>query len=296
MLQKKVTDTPDGDCNDAVSCDMPGKGQVSNSSKKGSNDIPTTKFSQRLHLEMNEKRQFGAGSVHKDCTHQDRESDSHSPHNIDEERSSFEFLERCLGLKDFSSSSRQKSSCGKEVHRVTDMEQAVPSDGKLLDQAEHENWVLRAGPPTLVPMDLETSFRNEVRGLHSASNDTEPPLLSVLLGGAVTNLKDSPISTLDEVEKDVGIRKNNLIPLMSPRHLKQSLHPVVLLKDSVRTKGYHCAECSMMAQMYLVFLNTIMLFTPGTISIYAIPVDVTSLTITLPHNISVTKKLTLKAY
>ncbi|XP_061107615.1 zinc finger protein 1035 [Conger conger] len=108
--------------------------------------------------------------------------------------------------------------------------------------------MLRAGPPTLVPVDFETSFRNEVQELHSASSDKEPPLLSVFLGGAVTNLEDDHMSTLDEVEKDVRVSKTNTVQLMSPSHLKRSLHPVVLLKDSARTKGYHCAECPMMAQ------------------------------------------------
>ncbi|XP_036393919.1 zinc finger protein 1035 [Megalops cyprinoides] len=35
---------------------------------------------------------------------------------------------------------------------------------------------------------------------------------------------------------------------MSPQHLKQILHPVVLLKDSTKIKGYHCAACQETAQ------------------------------------------------
>ncbi|XP_064156048.1 zinc finger protein 1035 isoform X1 [Anguilla rostrata] len=241
---EKVTNTPDGDCKDTVGCGVSKKESVSNGSLKGSNDQSTTRLSQRLHLEMNDKSQF----IAKGGTHEDSESDCHSPHNIEEERSSFDFLERCLGLRDFSTGSRKKSSGGKDITRLTGKEGAVSSDGKVLDRTDHENWMPQSGPPTLVPVDLETSFRDEVQGSYSASRDKGPPVLSVFLSGAVTNLEDGNMSTLDKNEKDIGIRKTNSVQLMSTRRLKQSLHPVVLLKDSTRGKGYHCAECPVTAQ------------------------------------------------
>ncbi|KAJ8289788.1 hypothetical protein GJAV_G00005350 [Gymnothorax javanicus] len=236
------------DCTDSVPGDILEMESVSNASEKRSNDLLTTKLSQRFHFKISDEGQFGTESMTEGSAHEYREGHHLSPLNIDEEHGSFEFLERCLGLKDYSKINRQKSSCGTEKQTSSDMDPAVSPAGKALDRTDHETWMPRAGPPSLVPVDLETSLRGEVQGLYSACSDREPPVLSVFHNSGVSNLENDRTLAYEDVQSNLRVRKTNSVQVMSPVLLKQSLHPVVLLKDSTRSEGYYCAKCPMMAQ------------------------------------------------
>ncbi|KAG9334578.1 hypothetical protein JZ751_007399 [Albula glossodonta] len=116
--------------------------------------------------------------------------------------------------------SKAASNSGKEVERQTDKETAVSSDGNSICGSELESWTPQTEQPTLVPVDKQLSLREEAQEYSS----------------------DEQLSALEEMEEDGVVSDATLVHLIAPQHLKQSLHPVVLLKNTNKSEGYHCAK------------------------------------------------------
>ncbi|XP_036394508.1 uncharacterized protein LOC118784384 [Megalops cyprinoides] len=152
--------TPVCDCNCMDHSDMSTKDSVPGDAVTEGSDLDLqscSKSSQNLHSEMCGQKQLGMDSINKNYILEKREGDSFDPINSEGERSSFEFLKRCLGLRNFSTG----SSLGKEGEALTEEETIISPVGEEVDQVLHEYSMPRTFPPTLEPVDLEHSYREQ---------------------------------------------------------------------------------------------------------------------------------------
>ncbi|KAL0985022.1 hypothetical protein UPYG_G00151960 [Umbra pygmaea] len=184
----------------------------------------------------------GSGSQSTNSTCEKSECDSICPSGGKEDHSSFDFLERCLGL----SNSRIK-----------------PKE----DQASSQN-MCPLEPTDCVSAGLENA-RKPFQKVLTADDEQEPPVISESYGEPLS-IEDSMSDIDDNREKgkcvsidstefhqeegdsNVNIEdkrdsENNAVVLKSSLNMRKRLHPIVILKTSELKKYckglYYCTEC-----------------------------------------------------
>ncbi|XP_041758521.2 uncharacterized protein LOC121586101 [Coregonus clupeaformis] len=212
----------------------------------------------------------GSGAQSTNSTYEESESDSIRASGGKEDHSSFDFLERCLGLNN--SGIEQKSFIENEWLRP--MDESNLSSCLEEDQTSQQNLMHHIEPPDLVKAGLENTREPFHKGF-TADDEQEPPVLSECYGeplsredcmrdiegnqekGETGSIDSTELnheggdSTIDNIE-DKRDFEDQAAELKSSLHVRKRMHPIVLLRNSELkndTDGaYQCAACQQTTQ------------------------------------------------
>ncbi|CDQ80620.1 unnamed protein product [Oncorhynchus mykiss] len=206
----------------------------------------------------------GSGTQSTNSTYEESASGGKEGH------SSFDFLERCLGLNNFGI--EQKSCVENEWLRP--MDESNVSSCLEEDQASQQNLMRHIEPPDLVRAGLENT-RETFHKVFTADDEQEPPVLSEcyceplsredcmrdtegnLEGGETGSIDSTGLnqegedSTIDNIEDERDFEDLPAL-LKSSLHMRKSMHPIVLLRNfklkNDTDVAYQCAACQQATQ------------------------------------------------
>ncbi|CDQ70788.1 unnamed protein product [Oncorhynchus mykiss] len=212
----------------------------------------------------------GSGTQSTNSTYEESASDSIRGSGGKEDHSSFDFLERCLGLNNFGI--EQKSCIENEWLRPID--ESNVSSCLEEDQASQQNLMRHIKPPDLVRAGLENT-RKTFHKVYTADDEQEPPVLSECYGeplsredcmsdtegnqerGETGSIDSTELnqeggdSTIDNIEDERDF-EDQAAQLKSSLHMRKCMHPIVLLRKSELKNdtggAYQCAACQQATQ------------------------------------------------
>ncbi|XP_029572247.1 uncharacterized protein LOC115164159 [Salmo trutta] len=226
----------------------------------GNQSLKTTRFQEIV----------SSGTQSTNSTYEESASDSIRGSGGKEDHSSFDFLERCLGLNN--SGIEQKSCIKNEWLRPIDESNVLSCLEE--DQASQQNLMRHIEPPDLVRAGLENT-RETFHKVFTADDEQEPPVLSECYGEPLSredcmsdtegNQERGETGSIDSTElnqeggdstianiEDESDFEDQAAQLKSSLHMRKCMHPIVLLRNSELkndTDGaYQCAACQQATQ------------------------------------------------